>query len=124
MNLAVCRILELDKILDVLARFTATPFGAEAARSLAPSSVMPVVQEALRETTEGQKLLQSGRRLPLEGTPDVRPHLKVLEVAYQSLPEGPLLELAALARIAQPAATVSRQPCRPQRPTGPRSSRP
>ena len=101
MNLAVCRILELDKILDVVARFTATPFGAEAARSLAPSSVMPVVQEALRETTEGQKLLQSGRRLPLEGTPDVRPHLKVLEVAHQSLPEGPLLELAALARIAQ-----------------------
>jgi len=101
MNIGVCKTLELDKILAVLASHTSTPFGAEGALSLRPSSNVPLVRQALEETSEGRRLLEPGKRLPLSGTPDIRRHLDVLEVANLSLPAESLLQLAAVARTAQ-----------------------
>jgi len=101
MNPGVCKILELDKILTVLAGHASTPFGAEAARALHPSSQGTTVRLELQETSEGRRLLELGRRLPLAGTPDIRRHLQVLEIANHSLPAEALVELARVVRTAQ-----------------------
>jgi DNA mismatch repair protein MutS2 len=101
MNVVVCKTLELDKILAVLACHASTPFGTEAARSLHPSSKFASVRRALQETSEGCRLLGRGKRFPLAGTPDIRRHLEVLEVANHSLPADSLLELSEVARTAQ-----------------------
>jgi DNA mismatch repair protein MutS2 len=106
MNVGVCKTLELDKILAALVRLTSTPVGADLARALSPSSDVPVIKESLSETTEGRQLLALGGRLPLAGTPDVRPHLEVLAVEHQSLPAASLLELA---RLIETAERVARQ---------------
>jgi len=101
MNVVVCKTLELDKILAVLACHASTPFGTEAARSLHPSSKIASVRQALQETSEGCRLLERGRRFPLAGTPDIRRHLEVLEVANHWLLADALLELSEVARTAQ-----------------------
>ena len=46
-------------------------------------------------------MLGRGKRFPLAGTPDIRRHLEVLEVANHSLPADSLLELSEIARTAQ-----------------------
>ncbi|MGH9462921.1 MAG: endonuclease MutS2 [Vicinamibacteria bacterium] len=115
MNIGVCKTLELDKILAVLASHTSTPFGAEGARSLQPSSNVNRVRQTLEETSEGRKLLELGKKLPLSGTPDIRRHLDILEVANLSLPAESLLELAAVARTAQAVgAQIGDEPSLPR----------
>ena len=46
-------------------------------------------------------MLGRGKRFPLAGTPDIRRHLEVLEVANHSLPADSLLELSEIAQTAQ-----------------------
>ena len=115
MNSVISKALEFNRIQTVLERFTSTPVGAEVTRRLAPSSNVTEVKDWLSDTTEGRQLLEQGKQLPLAGTPDVRPHLAVLEIEQQSLTASALLELAKFAEIAEQVCRELKD-CQPKLP--------
>lgn len=65
------RILEFDKIRQILAGFTASKPGEELALSLQPATVLEEVARAQKETTEARELWQTSR-VPLGGIHDLR----------------------------------------------------
>src|SRR5690554_547552 len=65
------RILEFDKIRQILAGFTASKPGEELAISLQPATVLEEVARAQKETTEARELWQTSR-VPLDGIFDLR----------------------------------------------------
>ncbi|NLZ43353.1 MAG: endonuclease MutS2 [Clostridia bacterium] len=65
------RILEFDKILKILAGFTASKPGEELALALWPATDLEEVARAQKETTEARELWQTSR-VPLDGIFDIR----------------------------------------------------
>jgi DNA mismatch repair protein MutS2 len=94
-------VLELDKILRLLAEEASFGPGRDAALALAPSTDPTVVDRAQRETSQASLLLDSGESVPLGGLRDIRP---LLERAAA----GDLLEPVGLLDLAQTCAGAAR----------------
>lgn len=88
------RVLEYDKIRQLLAGETLTPTGRELAVSLLPMSNPDRVAEALTEVSEAKRLIEEAGRAPLGGTADLRPLLSRLHAEGSRLPAEQLLEVA------------------------------
>jgi DNA mismatch repair protein MutS2 len=71
--------LELRKVLDRLASYTAFSAGAEKARNLLPTPIVPEAQERLSVTTEARALLTARPQTTLGGARDVRPQVEAAQ---------------------------------------------
>ncbi len=81
-----CVTLELPKVLERLASYTAFSAGAEKARHLLPSSLPSEVRERLETTTEARALLEARPQTSLGGARDVRPQVAAAQRGVTLLP--------------------------------------
>src|SRR5512143_23549 len=65
--------LELNKVLDRLARYTSFSVGSELAARLTPTTFFDVVEQRLAETREARSLLVTRSDIGLGGVHDIRP---------------------------------------------------
>jgi DNA mismatch repair protein MutS2 len=70
------KLLEFDKILDALCRYTVTPMGRELAEDLEPATELFLAKRWQAETTEAVSLL-TRHSLSLEKVPDLRQTLEL-----------------------------------------------
>jgi DNA mismatch repair protein MutS2 len=93
MSKETLRILEYDKVRNLLARFTCTAPGRELARELQPLPEKTAVAEALAEVTEMCQLLEQVGRPPVGACCDLLPALRQLRTEGIWLPAEQLLEV-------------------------------
>jgi DNA mismatch repair protein MutS2 len=100
MHSGTLRALEFDRVREALASFALTPLGAVRLAKLVPSTVLPEVEFALAETTEGVNMLgdAAGGQLPLRAPSDLDETLEGLTVEGRPLEA---LRLVALADFLQ-----------------------
>ncbi len=84
--------LELPKVLERLASFTSFSAGADKARHLAPSTLLPEIREWLETTSEARALLVAHPRTSVGGAHDVRPQAQAARRGV-TLPPGDLLDI-------------------------------
>ena len=72
MNAKSAQTLELNKILDQLARFTSFSVGADVVRELLPTSNLEQARDWQAETAEARKLLEIKTEISMGGARDVR----------------------------------------------------
>jgi DNA mismatch repair protein MutS2 len=96
MHSGTLRALEFDRVREALASFALTPLGASRLAKLVPSTVLPEVEFALAETTEGVNLLgdAAGGHLPLRAPSDLDETLEGLTVEGRPLEPLRLVTLA------------------------------
>jgi DNA mismatch repair protein MutS2 len=93
MNEHVLRVLEYDKIIDQLVRFTASQLGREIAKQLVPVSDYETVMQQMTETDEAATVYRVKGLIPLEGIHDIRQMVKRAEI-------GGMLQASELVEIA------------------------
>ncbi|HWQ30480.1 MAG TPA: endonuclease MutS2 [Negativicutes bacterium] len=100
MNDKALRILEYNKIIDMLCESTVSGMGRDIAADLKPSTDLNEVRELLQETTEAVNLLLKKGNIPIGGVQDIRvPLNKVRLGAF--LDPGELLKVADTLRAAR-----------------------
>ena len=87
-------VLEFDHVLKVLASFTSSKLGENAAMALYPSLDTDWITDRLAETTELRCLLDEGTRVPLAGLRDIRPLLEQYGAKQTVFEPGQLLEIS------------------------------
>lgn len=80
MNDRTLRVLEYDKIIELVANETVSNLGREIAMSLKPSNNVYEIKEWLQETTEAADIILKRGTFPLEGIYDIRMALKKAEI--------------------------------------------
>jgi MutS2 family protein len=93
MNERTLRVLEYNKIIDMLSQMCVSPMGAEIAKSLMPSSNLREVKMMQGETDEAVRLILRQGSIPFEGLNDIRGALRKAEI-------GSLLDLRDLLKTA------------------------
>lgn len=101
MNDHTLRVLEFDRVLELLAAEAAFSLGAEKARALRPAADFGAAKQLAAETAEMRLLDQLGIDIPFSGARDIRAHLRAAAI-------GQLLEPAALLECAQVLTTARR----------------
>jgi DNA mismatch repair protein MutS2 len=94
MNAHTLRVLEYDKVADVVSGFAASEAGREAVLALIPLAGAALVETRLQETREMLHLLLSNEVPPLDGILDVREAVRKLGVAGSMLAPVELLHTA------------------------------
>ena len=94
------RVLEYDKVLELLAGFAASNFAKDRARRLQPETRADLVRLRLRETSEATGAINRYGTMPFGGLTDVSEPLKKAR-AMVSLAGTEFLALAALIRCGQ-----------------------
>lgn len=94
MNEHTLRVLEYDKIKEVVAANAASGPGRAAVAEALPSPDRRIVEQRLRETRECLQILQAGGRVPLDGIKDIRSSAARLKVAGSVLAPAELLDIA------------------------------
>lgn len=87
------KILEIDKIIDLLKKKTVSTMGAEIVDSLKPYTEYNEVLEAQSETTQAQSILIKRGYVSLDGISDIKSQVKRAEV-------GAVLDTKNLIRVA------------------------
>ena len=95
------RVLEFDKFIALLARFTASEPGRELVLTLAPLGEEAAVKRALAEAAEMVTYLAAGGTLPLAGNRDLQPLLGQLQAEGSWLAPLALLDLLVSLEAAQ-----------------------
>ncbi len=95
MNEQAQRVLEYDKIKDIIAGFALSAPGAQAARAMQPAAGEDAVHALLEETAEYLALIGRGDVPPLDGIKDLGPLLEKLSAAGGMLAPAELLDVAS-----------------------------
>ncbi len=74
------RVLEYNKIINMLSLYTYSELGKEVAIALKPSTNTYEIQEWLNETSEGVDILLKNGKVPFDGIYDIRTSLKRAEI--------------------------------------------
>jgi DNA mismatch repair protein MutS2 len=80
------RVLEYERVTQMLAERAACSLGAERARELQPSPLVAFVRERQQETAEARLLIAGHGPFPLGGIHDIRPLLVLSEVGQLLTP--------------------------------------
>jgi DNA mismatch repair protein MutS2 len=94
MNEHTLRVLEYDKVKNIVAANAASEAGRAAVKELQPAADVQTVKTRLREAREFTQILQSGERPPLEGILDVGQAVQKLGVKGSLLSPSELLNIA------------------------------
>jgi DNA mismatch repair protein MutS2 len=94
MNKHAFRVLEYDKVRDIVARYAASEPGRAEVLELLPAAGFSVVSERLGETREFLHILGSGDHHPLDGILDIRREVGKLAVPGMMLQPAELLNIA------------------------------
>jgi len=100
MNEKALRVLEYNKIMDMLADMALSSMGSEMVRELLPSSNINEVRLMQQETNEAVTILLRKGSIPLEGLNDIRGGLKKAEIG-STLEPSDLLKIADHLRCAR-----------------------
>ncbi len=95
MNEKTFKILEFDKIINLLVNLTSSPLGAEIASRLLPETDYDKVLKSLKETSDGVTFIVKRGSPPMGGVNDIRESLKRLEIGAVLNP-GELLKIAGV----------------------------
>src|SRR5690606_4124069 len=90
MNAHALSVLQFPEVLELVARFAASPLGAAAVRALGPSDARAWVEAELRRVDQMAALLLATEEWAAPAVPDLRAPLRMLAV------EGAVWEGAAL----------------------------
>ena len=101
MNQHSLQVLEFDLVRKHLASRCGTPYGAEEAQGLSPSSSAEVVGEEQALTAEARRLLESGVGFEFSAIKDIRPALEALSSQGAFLEPLSLLALHGHLRLAR-----------------------
>lgn len=94
MNEHTLRVLEYDKVKNIVAAYAASEAGRAAVMELQPTADVQTVKTWLRETREFIQILQIGEKPPLDGILDVGQAVKKLGVSGSLLSASELLNIA------------------------------
>jgi DNA mismatch repair protein MutS2 len=100
LNEKALRILEYNKIIDMLCESTVSAMGRDIAADLKPSNNLNEIKELLQETTEAVNLLLKKGNIPIGGLQDIRMPLKKVKLG-STLEPGELLKIADTLRAAR-----------------------
>ncbi|KPU46379.1 endonuclease MutS2 [Oxobacter pfennigii] len=100
MNQRTLRVLEFNKIIDMLSDRALSSMGSEIAKNLIPSSHMKEVKIMQEETDEAVSIILRKGSAPLEGLNDIRPALKRVSIG-SVLDPGELLKISDHLRCAR-----------------------
>jgi DNA mismatch repair protein MutS2 len=95
MNDHTLRVLEYDKVRNIVAAYAASEAGRAAVVKLFPERDAATVEELLKETREFSRILESGENPPLDGIPDIGPAVEKLGVTGSLLSPVELFNTAA-----------------------------
>ena len=76
MDAHALRVLEFQKVKEILLDYAASPLGREAVEALHPSTSIDEIRFTLREVSEMSRLWETNREPPLDGLYDVREPLR------------------------------------------------
>jgi len=94
MNAHTLRVLEFEKVRNIVASHAASEPGRREAARLVPAVDAETVQVRLRETDEYTKILLNGENPPLDGILDITQALEKLSIVGSALSPGELLHTA------------------------------
>ncbi len=104
MNTKSLRVLEFNKIIDVLEGFAASPLAKEYCKELTPFDNIDDINEALNNTSDAVNRVVRKGALSFAGIKDIRPSLARLKVG-STLGTGELLRIARLLEAAHKIKT-------------------
>jgi len=102
--------LELNALLELLARHVQTPLGRNRALNLRPTTDRAAIEYALNLTTECAHLLDRGQRFGLSGIEDPEPSLIQLQVEGTMLEARQVLELEHIVSVGMGLRELFRSP--------------
>jgi DNA mismatch repair protein MutS2 len=94
MNEHALRVLEYDKVRNIVAAHAASATGRSVIAALQPDANVQVVGTLLRETREFMQILRAGDTPPLDGILDIGPAIEQLRVTGSMLSPSELLNTA------------------------------
>jgi DNA mismatch repair protein MutS2 len=106
MNTHALKVLQYAEALQVIASYAASTLGAEAVRSLAPSTSKIWIESELRRVDEMAALLLRAEPWAMPAIPDVRGALRKLAVQGSSLDGSELRDIAFLLRTSKEVRAV------------------
>lgn len=93
LNKTTLRMLEYDKIKEILIEYAVSEEGRDFVRRLEPSIDINIIRNWLNETTEAKNLLESNFRVPLHSLTGINKTLEKLDINYTLNPEELMLLL-------------------------------
>mgnify|MGYP001293281304 CR=1 FL=1 len=93
------RVLEYEKVIDMLVAHSLSSLGKEMAKHLKPSSDRVEVEDMLAQTSEAETMIVQSEKAVMDTFPDVSDHIKKVNLGVVLSPKE-LLEIAKLLRTA------------------------
>ena len=108
MNDRTLRVLEYDKIINMLAGYAVSAPAAEMARNLKPSVDKDTILNWLNQSAEAQAVISNHGSSPVGEFPDIRPSMKRIGIGA-SLNASELLEIGQVLRMCRQICNIFKE---------------